>query len=536
MDSKLLQFLESPDSYSHAPESVEHVQTHISHVFIADPFVYKFKKPVNFEFLDFSTLEKRKHYCHREVELNRRLCDDIYLGVVEIREQGNTFMIESNEEGSIVDYAVKMKKLREEYFLHSLIDRNELNRTHLNRITDKLSDFYNSQNPGEEIRQWGEIEKIKYNTDENFRQTKSFIGETIDENSYRSIQKYTREYYDKFSALFESRIKNNCIVDGHGDLHLEHIHITPEKVRIYDCIEFNDRFRYGDTAADLAFLAMDLDFNRCSGEERYFMNRMAELLNDSDLLVHLDFYKCYRAYVKGKVKSLQSTEEEVGRENMEKARNRAREYFDLSLHYATLGSRATVLVIMGRIASGKSTIASAISNKLNIEHYSSDRIRKRIMGVPLEERADASKREQLYSKEMSLKTYERLLEEAKKHLESRESVILDATYSRREERQKFIEQMGSLGADYCFIEARATDEAIKKRLKLREQEEGIISDARQEDFEELSKYYQSPDEIAESHIIRIETESSLDETLFKLYDKLITRNLNSVMKEIGERF
>lgn len=535
MDSKLLQFLENPESYDHAPESVEHVQTHISHVFIADPFVYKFKKPVNFEFLDFSTLEKRKHFCQREVELNRRLCDDIYLGVVEVRERGNTFAIEKNGEEPPVEYAVKMKNMSKEYFLHSFIDREELSRTHLNRIADKLSEFYNSQKPGNEIRKWGEIDKIKYNTDENFRQTTSFIGDTIDENSYRSIQKYTREYYDRFHALFESRIENNCIVDGHGDLHLDHIHITPEKVRIYDCIEFNDRFRYGDTAADLAFLAMDLDFNGCTREERYFMSRMADLLNDPDLLVHLDFYKCYRAYVKGKVKSLQSAEEEVGRENRQKARKRAREYFDLSLHYATLGSRATVLAVMGRIATGKSTVASVISDKLNVQCYSSDRIRKRMMGVPLKERTDASKREQMYNNEMSVKTYERLLEKADKHIENRESVIVDATYSRKEERQKFIERMDFIGADYCFIEVRSSDETIQERLKKREQQEGVISDAREEDFEELSRYYQPPDEIAEDHIIRIDTESSLKDSLFELYDKLVARNLQRVAEEVKSR-
>lgn len=532
MDSNLLQFLESPQSYEHAPESIEHLQTHISHVFIADPFVYKFKKPVNFEFLDFSTLEKRKHYCHREVELNRRLCDDIYLGVVEVREQGDTFQIGNNGKGAIVDYAVKMKKLSEEYFLHSYIDREELNNDHLDRIADKLSEFYNAQEPHQEIRQWGEIDKIRYNTDENFRQTKPFIGDTIDENSYRSIRKYTTEYYDRFQSLFENRIKNNCIVDGHGDLHLEHIHITPEKVRIYDCIEFNDRFRYGDTAADLAFLAMDLDFNGCSREERYFVNRMADLLNDPDLLIHLDFYKCYRAYVKGKVKSLQSAEEEVGEENREKARNRAREYFDLSLHYATLGSRATVLVVMGRIATGKSTIASELSNKLNIYRYSSDRIRKRLMGVPLAERTNASKREQMYSKEMSLKTYDLLLEKAEEHIQNSESVILDATYSRKEERQKIIERMDALGADYCFIEVMASDEVILNRLKKREQEEAVISDARAEDFEELSNYYEPPEEVAEDHILRIGTEKKLTASLFELYDKLITLNLDKVSAEV----
>ena len=532
MNSKLLQFLTDPGSYDHAPENVEHVQTHISHVFIAGSFVYKFKKPVNFEFLDFSTLDKRKHYCYRELELNRRLSEDIYLGVVAVREEGDTFCIGDSGTGPVVEYAVKMKKLSEEHFLHSYIERDELSTRHLDRIADKLAIFYNNQSPGKQIRQWGEIEKIRYNTDENFRQTKPFLGDTIDESAYRSIQNYTGEYYKRFEELFGRRIHDNCIVDGHGDLHMEHIHITPEKVRIYDCIEFNDRFRYGDTAADLAFLAMDLDFNDCRKEERYFMSRMADLLDDNELLLHLDFYKCYRAYVKGKVKSLQSAEQEVGEENRRKAQNRAREYFKLSLRYATLGSRPTVLIVMGGIATGKSTMATALSEKLLMDHYSSDRIRKKLMGVPLKERTDASKREQMYTRHMSIKTYGRLLEQAESHIEKRESIILDATYSRREDRQTLIEHMHFLDADYCFIEVQATEDTILKRLKRREESEEVISDARLEDFEEISKYYESPEEIDSGHIIRLGTDRNLEASLAALYDKLIELNLDKVAADL----
>lgn len=524
----MLRFLKDPESYKHAPQSVEHIQTHISHVFIADPFVYKFKKPVNFEFLDFSTLDKRKHYCYREVELNRRLCDDIYLGVIPVRQENDTFDIEGTGSGDILEYAVKMKKLNERYFLHSLIERGELNNGHLNRIVDKLGSFYNEQDTGTEIEQWGNIEKIKYNTDENFRQTESFIGDTIDKESYRAIQKYTEEYYQRFNFLFDRRIENDCIVDGHGDLHLEHIHLAPETVRIYDCIEFNDRFRYGDTAADLAFLAMDLDFNRCWKEERYFMEQMADKLNDRDLLLHVDFYKCYRAYVKGKVKSLQSFEEEVGDAGRQKAINRAREYFDLSLRYASLGTQPKVLVVMGGIATGKSTIASKLSDKLNIDSYSSDRIRKSLMGVPLKERTDASKRDQMYTRKMSIKIYSKLLEQAEKYADKRECIILDATYGQLNYRQQLVRKMEAMKADFYFIELLASEETVKQRLKSREDSEEVISDARLDDFDEISSYYQSPEEIKTENLIRIDTSTSIDESLSELYYKLIERNIDKV--------
>ncbi|MDZ7691099.1 MAG: hypothetical protein U5K69_08175 [Balneolaceae bacterium] len=359
--SRLLQFLGQASAYSHHPKEVEHVQTHISHVFIAESLVYKIKKRVNLGFLDYSTLKKREHYCHREVELNRRLCDDSYLGVVPITREGDSFALKGH--GEAVEFAVEMKKLQEEFFLNSYIENNSLTRKHLDRIADTLADFYREQNPGPEILQYGEIEKIKINTDENFDQTEEFIGETLDQLTFDTIRQYTNQYYRKKEQLFRRRIKQKRIVDGHGDLHLDHIHITPEKVRIYDCIEFNERFRYGDLAADLAYLAMDLDFVGRRKEERYFVAQMSTRMEDPDLHRVLDFYKCYRAYVKGKVKSIQSMEQEVDKADRKEAAQKAARYFDLSLRYALLGSEPVALIFMGRIGTGKSTLANKLSEK-----------------------------------------------------------------------------------------------------------------------------------------------------------------------------
>lgn len=529
LSAALTVFMEDPDSYDYNPDQVEHIQTHISHVFIAGSYVYKIKKPVNFEFLDFSTLQKRKFYCEREVELNRRLCDDIYLGVVGIaRRSDDSFILEAGDQGNITEYAVKMKRLDEQYFLTCFIDQGALKLRQLDLVADKLSTFYNKQEPEEEILKWGAIKKVRYNTDENFSQTESFIGETIDENSFKAIRRYTNRYYSRFSFLFNRRIEEKRIVDGHGDLHLEHIHITPEKVRIYDCIEFNDRFRYGDTAADLAYLAMDLDFANYRKEERYFLEKMTQQLSDPDMLIHIDFYKCYRAYVKGKVKSIQATEEEVGEEEREKARRKARSYFDLSLRYALLGSRPTVLVFMGRIATGKSTLAKSLSSRLNIEHFSSDRIRKSLKGLPLDERTDASQRNELYSQSMTQKTYSKLSEKALEYIEAHNSVILDATYSKEEYRKKLVNQLNTLDVSLYFIETQTPDELIVERLRERERKEGVISDARLEDFKKIDQKYQPPQELSPQNLIELDTSQSLKESLYGLYQKLIKSNLDEV--------
>lgn len=525
--NRLLKYLEQPEAYSHQPEKVEHVQTHISHVFIAPPYVYKLKKPVDFGFLDYSTLQKRKKCCRREVELNRRLTDDVYLGVKAITEQDGKYIIQEDmrEEGTPIEYAVKMKKLPEEYFLHTYLEDNTLTTRHLNRVADKLADFYNRQQPDEDISKWGTIEKIKVNTDENFSQTEPFIGDTLDRNTFEAIRYFTNQYFDRRAELFERRIAEKRIVDGHGDLHLEHIHITPEKVQIYDCIEFNDRFRYGDLAVDLAFLAMDLDFNGRWHQERYFINRMAEKLDDPELPEIIDFYKCYRAYVKGKVKSLQSSEEEVPEADRIKAADTAARYFDLSLRYALLGSQPTLLAFMGRVGTGKSTLARHLEEKLNIERHSSDSIRKSMAGVPLDCRTPAAKRDEVYSAPMSKETYQRLFRKARSGLEQGNSVILDATFNSVSSRNQLQEIAKEMDSRLLLVEARASDEVIRQRLRDREQQQGVVSDARLEDFDKLNERYQPPEEIDADRFTGINTERAVDQTLGELYRELVDRQL-----------
>lgn len=523
---EVLTFLEQPESYPHQTDNIEHIQTHISHVFIAPPFVYKLKKPVDFGFLDYSTLEKRHKLCEREVTLNRRLCEGIYIGVVPIVRQGDQLVLEPEDDsGEAVEYAVKMRKLPEEYFLHHYIEEDKLKKEHLDRVADTLADFYNDQYPDEKVLKWGEIENIRVNTDENFSQTEEFIDQTIDVSAFKAIRRFTNKYFEEHRELFEKRVEEKRIIDGHGDLHLDHIHITPQKVRIYDCIEFNERFRYGDLAVDLAYLAMDLDFAGRWQEERYFIDQMAEKMDDPDLHRIIDFYKCYRAYVKGKVKSLQSTEEEISKEERQKAAGLAERYFDLALRYALLGSHPTALLFMGRVGTGKSTLSEHFADKLNIERYSSDIIRKTIAGLSLHERTPKSQRDELYSSEMSRKTYGKLQEEAESNLEQGKSVVLDATFSNKGDRVKLAERLADIGCNYIFVEADASDETITKRLKERDGKAEVVSDARFEDFEKLSNAYSPPDEIDTDHLIRMNTERPLNETLESLYLSFVEMNL-----------
>ena len=299
---ELIRFLGDPASYPHRPATVRIIQTHISIVAIASPFVYKVKKAVDFGFLDFSTLEKRRHFCEEEVRLNRRLCARIYDGVVPIRQVEGRLAF--GGEGEIVDYAVRMHELDERYFLHHLLAAGALRARHIDRVVGALSVFYHRLSSIPDQSAWGRVEALRISTDENFAQTARFAGNLISQPAYETIRAYVDQFYVSRAGLLEQRRREGRIVDAHGDLRLEHIHADRDGLCIYDCIEFSERLRTIDTASDIAFLAMDLDYAGCHDLARYFVTEMARALDDSTLDGVIDFYACYRAYVRAKVESL----------------------------------------------------------------------------------------------------------------------------------------------------------------------------------------------------------------------------------------
>lgn len=331
--SSMIDDLMHPSAYPETSEKVTLAQTHISSVFIGDEFVYKIKKPVNFGFLDFSTLEKRNYYCNKEVELNSRFSQDVYLGVYPVTFDGTKHAI--NGKGEIVDYAVKMRRLSDEDLLKTRFRKGTVTSEDIERIGKAIADFHKISERSKEIDKFGNLDTVKFNTDENFQQTAEFIGDSISKEQYHSLKNWTDEFYKEHQKLFAQRVKNGKIRDCHGDLHMEHICLT-DPIIIFDCIEFNDRFRYSDIVSDIAFLLMDLEFN---GGERFseqlckaYLTRAGE--KDDDLIIHLiNFYKIYRAYVRGKVTSFILKDSAVPDDKKIEARDTAQRYFALAHSY-----------------------------------------------------------------------------------------------------------------------------------------------------------------------------------------------------------
>lgn len=516
---KLIEFLNDPGSYNHNPSCVEHYQTHASDVFIAPPYVFKVKKPVDFGFLDFSTLEKRRFYCNREVELNRRLCEGIYIGVVEIRKNNGIYTFEN--EGGIEEYAVKMYKLQEKYFLKNLLKKGKASREDFVRVADKLEKFYRSQDVSDEVRNNARPENIKTVVFDNITGSSDYTGHTISSSAFDAIVSFNRSFFDNCEDLLNSRIQRGFIKDCHGDLHLEHINICPEDICIYDCIEFNDKFRHIDIASDTAFLAMDLDFKGYPGFSDFFVSQISERMNDRDIYDVLDFYKCFRASVRGKVESIKSLEEDVPAEERDLSVHRARQYFRLALGYALFGSRPALIVVFGTIGAGKSTVAGELAKQLGAVVYSSDVIRKELSGMDPQQRDKSGYGQGIYSEDVTEHTYNELLKRALDNTGLRGIAVLDATYSKRHRREQVRQQCEKLGINCFFIETRADEKVIRERVLKREMEGKSASDAGVDILESFRSSFDVPDhEEKANNYIEADTGSTTEEVVQGIFKRL----------------
>jgi aminoglycoside phosphotransferase family enzyme len=321
----------NPKIYPDHPKEVGFFETHISLLFFTGNHVYKVKKPVDFGFLDFTSLEKRKFFCVQEVNLNRRLSPEIYLGVVKITKDGDQILLDGR--GEVVEYAVKMKQIPEELLMDKLLEKKQVTSKMIEAVSEKLVHFYFTAETNESIKSFGRPERVKQDTDENFEQTIRYMGITIPKDVYEEIKNKTNDFFRTGEPVLYQRMASDKIRDCHGDLRLEHI-FWGKEISIFDCIEFNERFRYTDVAADIAFLAMDLDYHGREDLSEHLISAYTGESGDYELMGVLDFYKCYRAYVRGKVESFRLDDPNIPEKEKEEALKRAQKYFNLSYRYA----------------------------------------------------------------------------------------------------------------------------------------------------------------------------------------------------------
>ncbi|HYB19572.1 MAG TPA: AAA family ATPase [Thermodesulfobacteriota bacterium] len=519
--AKLITALENPRIYPEKPNKIDLVQTHISVIFLTGQRVYKIKKPVNFGFLDFTTLEKRKFYSQQEVDLNRRLSPEIYLGVVEIRDhQGRIFIGEGP--GEIIEYAVLMKQLPSDCTMDRWLARGAVTPEMIEKIAAKIALFHSQAAANPEIAAFGEIETVRVNIEENFTQTEKYVGQALSAEAYREIQENNRRFMENHLFLFRKRVAEGKIRDCHGDLHLQHICLG-EEILIFDCIEFNQRFRYSDVAADIAFLLMDLDSH---GEPMLSADLASAYLKDSQdwqIFLLLNFYKSYRAYIRAKVTCFRLDDPVISTAEKTLALEEAKRYFQLSQYYALKLNPPTLLVTCGLMGTGKSTIARSVSEALGWKLLRSDVLRKELAHLSSQEHRFENFHQGIYSPDFSRRTYRVLFEKASALLNSGQSLILDGSFKKQADRQEALALARHTNADFLLVECQCSEEEIQRRMARRAAEESDPSDGRWEIFSDQKKDYDKMEGIPSEIYLSLNTERSLRECLGQIFQHLLRR-------------
>jgi aminoglycoside phosphotransferase family enzyme/predicted kinase len=499
---EIFQAMAKAEFYPHAVSTVEQRETHISKVFLTGDYAYKIKKPVNLDFLDFTNLEKRKHYCRQEVALNKRLSNDIYLGVLPITFKNDRYYLSGP--GEAVEYAVKMRQLPEELSMLQLVRNGKLETDFIQQLAHVLAGFYQNAAGGENINKIGSRKTVWVNSEENFRQTEQFVGDYLDGRMVQIIRAATRAFLTRRKALFDRRIKQRKIRDCHGDLRLGHIYFF-NGIQIIDCIEFNDRFRYADITSDLAFLAMDLDFERHPEIARRLTNFYLDYAKDEEMFILLDFYKCYRAYVRVKVNCFRLRDSDPAASRHAKILRETHRYLNLAYRYAVQFTRPTIWVVCGLPKAGKTATAEMMAKISSLGILQSDVVRKKLFNLPLDGTPDLPFEEGIYSKVSTALVYGQLLMLAQQEIEQGRSIILDAAFSLRHHREEALRLARDMDANIIFMECTASNETLKKRLSIRDVPL-TNSNLRQQHFKRLCARFESLHELPDEMHIHINTD------------------------------
>jgi aminoglycoside phosphotransferase family enzyme len=510
----MVQALLEPKAYPEPTKKIGLEQTQMSFVFLTDNYAYKVKKPVNLGYLDYSTIEKRLYFCNKELELNRRLCSDTYLEVVKITRQHDGFIIGGTAKA--IDYAVKMRRLPRGLMMDVLLESNSVSAEMISRLAEKMAAFHQQAKTDKEISSFGQIDTIKQNTEENFSQTDKYIGRTISSRQYRQIMDYSRSFIRENSPLFEKRIQEGRIRDCHGDLHTAHI-CFENGICIYDCIEFNDRFRYGDVASEVAFLAMDLDHHGRADLGHSFVDKYVDFSHDEELKKLLYFYKCYRAYIRGKVACFKLDDPYITQEELVKALEDASGYFDLAYSYVKLSP--SLFITSGLVGGGKSTLVQALAKRLGLVVLSSDVTRKRLASIPETEHHFEDFDTGIYSPNFSRKTYDTMFTEARSILAEGGSVILDASFIKSGDRKGAKELAEEMKARFFVLECNL-DENLTRQYLARRLEQESVSDGRWEIYQRQKKRFEPVVEVPPRYHVIIDTSQSGDRIIRQVLDRI----------------
>jgi aminoglycoside phosphotransferase family enzyme/predicted kinase len=463
--------LARPDAYPHPADSVEIRQTHISVVALAGEHVYKVKKSVDLGFLDFTTLEKRLHFCREEVRLNRRLAPDVYLGVVPLVLRGGRIVV--GGEGQALEYAVEMRRLPENATLRARVMHDEVEQDTFAALGRRIASFHRAAESGRDISEFGRWSVVAGNARENLAQARPHVGTTLGAPVLARLERALEQRLRSLRETIESRAEAGVPRDTHGDLHLDHVYFFPEAPPprdfvIIDCVEFNERFRYADPVADVAFLVMDLLHHGRWDLAEPFLEEYFHATGDVEGRRLLAFYVAYRAAVRAKVGGMLAAEKEVPEAQRAAAVRRAGAHWLLALSELEGPANRPGLVLVGGLpGTGKTTLATDLAEEAGFTVISTDRTRKELAGLDADTPAASDFGTGLYTPEWNDRTYAACLDRAKAILMEGGRVVVDGSFREAERRRSFRDAAVASGVRSIFLVCAADADVVRTRLRAR---------------------------------------------------------------------
>jgi aminoglycoside phosphotransferase family enzyme/predicted kinase len=522
---RLIEALSVPDAYPFVVDEVIVRQTHISAAFLVGAFVYKVKKPVNMGFLDFSTLEKRRQFCEEEIRLNRRLAPSVYVGVVPVSRLGEGVKMEGA--GDVMEWAVKMERLPDEATLERRIEQGQVGPDLVAALARKIATFHSQADAGSRIAEFGRCDVAARNARENFEQSTSQVGVTVSRIVLERLKILTEEALARLGPLLDARAGRGVPRDTHGDLHLDHVYYFPNRAPpadmvIIDCIEFNERFRFADPVADMAFLTMDLAFHGRRDLATNFSESYFQAAADEEGRALLAFFTAYRAAVRGKVEGFELAEREVPQAEKTVARARSRAHWLMALGALEEPQRRPCLIMVGGLpGTGKSTLARELAAQAGFYVVRSDVVRKELAGLPTQARAPFPFGEGIYTPEWTERTYGECLRRAEQLLFEGKRVIVDATFGAEKRRRAFLEAGAQLRVPMVFILCRAGPEEVRLRLERRKDD---ASDANLSVYQQAAACWEEIGPLTRPSVYEIQTGTTTNEALVQA---------NSALRQLG---
>lgn len=509
MSGKFVRALQSPACYPHPVTDIRLLETHISWVLLTGDYAYKIKKPVNFGFLDFSTLEKRRRCCEEELRLNSRFSESLYLEVVPIC--GSVERPRVNGEGEPFEYAVRMRQFPQDCLLDKLAEAGALDTELVRALARKLADFHLrvAARLGVDEAGLGTREAVAEAALENFRQIEPLEREDAVRRELAALRHWTGDRIAELGQLMDARRGQGFVRECHGDLHLANIARLEGEPVFFDCIEFNRSLRWIDTLSELAFLLMDMEEKEIGAAANRLLNIYLEYTGDYAGLRLLPFYKVYRAMVRAKVMLLRAASGDLKRDEEARVHGEYRRYLRLATGYCS-SARPFLAIMHGVSGTGKSTAAAAVAAETGAIRIRSDVERKRLFGLPPDAPSAEEKRFELYSREASVRTRESMLAIARDLLAQRCPVIADATFIAAEWREPFMALAAELGVPFVILDCRAPPDVIEARLQRREASRRGASDAGLEVMRSQLEHAEPFDSAEQAHVVIVDTEATVN--------------------------